>query len=222
MQRLRITFSRGEELKYITHLDLMRLWQRALRRAEVPLSYSQGFSPHPQLSLATPLAVGVTGSGELMDIHLERRISPHFFLKTITPQLPQGITVSEIVETAPKTPSLQSLMRSAEYSIVIECARDKNEIEDAIAFLLQKDDLPWQHARDKEIRKYDLRRLIDDLWLIEWQPAVCVIGMLLRCDSTGTGRPEQVALALGFTETPKSLHRNRLLLAKPEKSLPRR
>jgi radical SAM-linked protein len=62
MQRLRITFARGKELKYISHLDLMRLWQRALRRADIPLAYSQGFSPHPRLSIAAPLAIGVTSS----------------------------------------------------------------------------------------------------------------------------------------------------------------
>ena len=67
MQRLRLTFSRGEELKYISHLDLMRLWPRAIGRADMPLVYYQVFSPHPRLSLAAPLAVGVTSSGELMD-----------------------------------------------------------------------------------------------------------------------------------------------------------
>ena len=57
VQRLRVTFTRGEQVKYITHLDLMRFWERALRRAEIPVAYSEGFSPHPQLALAAPLAV---------------------------------------------------------------------------------------------------------------------------------------------------------------------
>ena len=98
MQRLRITFSRSEELKYITHLDLMRLWQRVLRRANIPLVYSQGFSPHPRISLGAPLAIGVTSSSELMDIFLERRLSPHFFIKSVKEQLPGGIDILEVEE----------------------------------------------------------------------------------------------------------------------------
>jgi radical SAM-linked protein len=221
MQRLRLTFSRGEEPKYITHLDLMRLWQRTLRRADVPLAYSQGFSPRPRLSLAAPLAIGVTSAGELMDVFLERRVSPHFFLKSVGKQLPTGIDVSEVVEIGLALPSLQSQVRSAEYSVVIEVDKEQKEVEAALDSLLAKDSVPWQHARDKEIRKYDLRTLIYDLWLADWCPPECTLGMLLRCDGSGTGRPEQVVSALGFAAAPSSIHRNRLILARPDKRSPR-
>jgi radical SAM-linked protein len=212
MQRLRLTFSRGEELKYISHLDLMRLWQRALRRADMPLVYSQGFSPHPRLSLAAPLAVGVTSGGELMDIFLERRVSPHFFLKTVREQLPRGIDITEVVELGMGLPSLQSQVRSAEYRVIAETDKEPKEVEAAIRSLLGSDRLPWQHARDKEVRKYDLRNLVEDIWIIETHPSEFTIGMRLRCDSTGTGRSEQVLLALGFAAPPKSIHRTKLIL----------
>ena len=217
MQRLRLTFSRGEELKYISHLDLMRLWQRALRRADIPLVYSQGFSPHPRLSLAAPLAVGVTSGGELIDIFLERRVSPHFFIKVVTEQLPRGIEISEIVEVGLGLPSLQSQVRSAEYKVIVEADKKPNEVETAINSLLSSDKLPWQHNRDKEVRKYDLRTLVDDIWLIEYHPPEFTIGMKLHCDSSGTGRPEQVLSALGFTSHPKSIHRTKLILEKQAK-----
>jgi radical SAM-linked protein len=212
MQRLRLTFSRGEELKYISHLDLMRLWQRALRRADIPLVYSQGFSPHPRLSLAAPLAVGVTSDGGLMDIFLERRVSPHFFLKTVREQLPRGIDITEVVELGMGLLSLQSQVRFAEYRVIAESDKELKEVEAAIRSLLSSDRLPWQHARDKEVRKYDLRTLVEDIWIIETHPSEFTIGMRLRCDSTGTGRPEQVLLALGFAGLPKSIHRTKLIL----------
>jgi radical SAM-linked protein len=217
MQRLRLTFSRGEELKYISHLDLMRLWQRALCRADIPLVYSQGFSPHPRLSLAAPLAVGVTSSGELIDIFLERRVSPHFFIKVVREQLPSGIDISEVVEMGLGLPSLQSQVRSAEYRVIAETDKKPNEVENAIASLLSSDKLPWQHNRDKEVRKYDLRTLVDDIWLVEYHPPEFTIGMKLRCDNSGTGRPEQVISALGFTAYPKSIRRTRLILEKQAK-----
>jgi radical SAM-linked protein len=218
MQRLRITFSRSEELKYITHLDLMRLWQRVLRRADIPLVYSQGFSPHPRISLAAPLAIGVTSSSELMDIYLERRLSPHFFIKSVKEQLPRGIDILEVAEVGVGLPSLQSQIRFAEYKVVIEVDKKPKEVESAINSLLSSDSLPWQHTRDKEIRKYDLRALIEDIWLIESRSPEFVIGMRLRCDSAGTGRPEQVVSALGFANPPKSIHRTELILEKQVKS----
>ena len=212
MQRLRVTFSQGEELKYISHLDMMRLWQRILRRADIPLAYSQGFSPHPKLSLAAPLAIGVTSSSELMDIFLYRRVSPRFFIKAVSSQLPSGLDISEVIEIGLGLPSLQSQVASAEYEVAVATKRVREEVDTSIASLLAKDSLPWQHARDKEIRKYDLRSLINNIWLIDYRSSNCTLGMLLRCDSTGTGRTEQVISALGFENGPTTIHRTRLIL----------
>jgi len=212
MQRLRIRFSRGEELKYISHLDIMRLWQRALNRAGIALAYSEGFNPHPRMSLAAPLALGVTSEAELMDIVLAKFISPHAFTAALGRQLPRGISISGVFNTAINMPSLQSQLRLAEYTVGISTEKSRQEIEDAIADLLEKDSLPWQHQRDTGPHKYDLRALIDDLSLIDWSEGHCNMGMRLRCDSAGSGRPEQVAAALGFTQYPESIQRTRLIL----------
>ena len=108
MQRLRLTFSRGGELKFISHLNIMKLWERALRRAGIPLAYSQGFSPQPRLSIAAPLPLGVTSEAELMDVFLERRTSPHFFIKSVSSELPHGIDLSVVQEVGLGVSSLQS------------------------------------------------------------------------------------------------------------------
>jgi radical SAM-linked protein len=212
MQRLRIRFSRGEELKYISHLDLMRLWQRAFNRAGIALAYSEGFSPHPRMSLAAPLALGVTSDAELMDIVLDKFISPHTFTAAVGNQLPRGIAISGIFNTALTMPSLQSQLRHAEYAVGISTAKSRPEIETVITGLLGKESLPWQHQRDTGPHKYDLRALIDELWLIDWRNDGCNIGMRLRCDSNGSGRPEQVAAALGFEQYPETIHRTKLIL----------
>jgi radical SAM-linked protein len=213
MQRLRITFSRGDEVKYLSHLDLMRLWERALRRAGIPLAYSQGFSPHPRISIAAPLPIGVTSDGELMDILLQKKTSPYFFIKMVGEQLPHGIDIAGVAQVALPLPSLQSQVRQAEY--LVELATDKweQEVEQALRSFMAKKQLPWQHRRDREMRHYDLRSLVDRLWLIEWQESWCTLGMRLRTDSSATGRAEQVTLALGFPDPPRSIHRTKLILA---------
>jgi len=212
MQRLRGRFSRGEEVKYISHLDIIRLWERAFRRADIPLLYSEGFNPRPRISLAAPLSVGVTGESELMDVFVTGAVSPHWFVAAVNQQLPPGIEILEIRPVAPGLPSLQSQVRFAEYRVEVETEKDIKYIEGAISGLLSTEYLPWHHQRDTGRRNYNLRALIDSLWLINHIHSNYTIGMRLRCDSTGSGRPEQVIRAMGITQYPHLLHRTRLVL----------
>lgn len=212
MQRLRIRFSRGEELKFISHLDIMRLWQRAFNRAGISIAYSEGFNPHPRISLAAPLAVGVTSEAELMDIIVARQISPHWFTDTMNQTLPPAIRITQVLPMMLEQPSLQSLVSFAEYRVEVDTDKSRQEMGKTLDGLLALEHLPWQHQRDTGIKNYDLRTLIDDLWLEDWQQGFVTIGMRLRCDSSGSGRPEQVAAALGFPAHPHSIHRTRLIL----------
>ncbi len=212
MQRLRIRFGRGEETRYISHLDLMRLWQRAFNRANIALAYSEGFNPHPRMSLAAPLALGVTSEAELMDVVLTRWSSPQAFIAALKPQLPAGIVLDRVMPIGLQTPSLQSQVRFADYTVELPAERSREQLQADIDALLEKETLPWQHKRDTGPHKYDLRKLINDIWLEDDRPGCSVIGMRLQCDSSGSGRPEQVALALGFEGYPRSIHRTRLIL----------
>ena len=212
MYRLRVRFSRGEEIKFISHLDIMRLWERAFRRAQITLAYSEGFSPHPRISLAAPLAVGVTSQAELMDVFLVRQATPHWFASVVTHQLPVGMEILGVYQIALTVPSLQSQVRYAEYQVELVTEKKPEDIKSTISGLLSLEHLPWYHERDTGRRSYDLRTLIDDLWLVEGSQPYCRIGMRLRCDSGGSGRPEQVTTALGFTSYPHSIHRTNLIL----------
>jgi len=190
----------------------MRLWERALRRAQIPLAYSEGFSPHPRLSLAAPLPVEVTSEAELMDVFTTKWASPHWFTDMASQQLPPGIKILNVYQIPPGIPSLQSQVRYAEYQVEVETEKGLEDIESAVSTLLSVKHLPWHHQRDTGKRSYDIRALIDDLWYINWHYPYYNIGMRLRCDSGGSGRPEQVALALGFTHHPQSMHRTKLIL----------
>ena len=211
MHRLLIRFKRGAEVKFISHLDITRLWQRAFRRAGIELAYSEGFNPHPKISLAAPLALGVTGEAELMDVYTAGFISPHSFTACVSRQLPPGMEIIQVYHIAPTLPSLQAQVRYAEYVVEAEAKEGDEHVTQEIASLLAKESLPWQHQRDTGPRSYDLRALIDNLWLVSWHDDCATIGMRLRCDSHGSGRPEQVIKALGLSQ-PLSIHRTRLIL----------
>ncbi|MDD4875725.1 MAG: TIGR03936 family radical SAM-associated protein [Dehalococcoidales bacterium] len=212
MQHLRIRFCRKQEVKFISHLDIIRLWQRAFHRAEIPLAYTEGFSPHPRISLAAPLPIGVTSQAELMSILCTRQVSPHFFTAAVSRQLPYGIEILQVNQLALAMPSLQAQVRYAEYVVEAETQMKADDIQSAIADLLLLENLPWQHQRNTGTRNYDLRYLIDHIWLIDWQSGQCTIGMRLRCDNSGSGRPEQVTIALGFSGHPRSINRSKLIL----------
>ena len=212
MPRLRIKFYKGQETKYISHLDLMRLWERAFHRAGMQLAYTEGFSPHPRISLAAPLALGVTSGAELMDVVLAKEASPHFFITAVNGKLPAGVRILQAHAIGLNEPSLQSLVRQAEYETTFETEKERDEIEENINRLLGAEHLPWQHLRDTGPRHYDLRALIDELWLVKLDPPLCTVGMRLRCGSNGSGRPEQVIKALGFEKRPEVIHRTKLIL----------
>ena len=213
MQRLRVKFTRGEELKFISHLDIMRLWDRAFRRAQIPLAYSEGFNPHPKMSLAVPLAVGVTSEAELMDIYVDKPVTPHWFTSSINQQLPPGITILGVFLTPLTVPSLQSQVRFADYRVQLDAFEEAAKgIEAKASAMMAAGHLPWHHHRDTGERTYDLRPLIAELRVASVTESVITLEMKLRCDSSGSGRPEQVVLALGFTQHPLSIHRTRLTL----------
>lgn len=190
----------------------MRLWHRALRRAGMPIAYSQGFNPQPRIAIAAPLAVEVTSEGELMDVFMERKVAPDFFASAVSEQLPQGIAILGIKDVWLKLPSTQSQLQFAEYRVEVESDREPAKVKQAISTLLKEKTLPWQHSRGANIHSYDLRNLIDDIWVIDTSESVYTLGMRLRNDSKGSGRPDQVVPALGFSEPARSIHRTSLII----------
>lgn len=115
--RMIAKYSKGDSLRFISHLDIQRLFQRALRRAKLPLAYSQGFNPHPLLSFAAALAVGWTSDGEYLDVVLKESIPPEEFAARMNEALPNGVKIVEAIDAGDARRSLTSLMRSAEYDI---------------------------------------------------------------------------------------------------------
>jgi radical SAM-linked protein len=216
-QRLRVTFSRGDGLKHITHLDMMRFWERAIRRAGVPLAYSEGFTPHAQIQIAAPLPVGTTSEAELMDVFLDRPLPPREFVAAVAAQLPADVGISAAEEVGLGLPSLQAETRFAEYAVDVPAG--EGPLAEAIARFLAAETLPWQHTRDDEVKSYDIRALVRDIAVAGDAPAgMTRLVMTLRNDPSGSGRPEQVVAALGLP-APERIHRTRIVLARRSRAI---
>ena len=116
-QRLRLTFACEGPLRYISHLDLMRTWERVLQRAGLPVTQSQGFTRRPRIALAAPLAVGGTSECEQLDLLLDELVPLNELAAAVRAQLPSGMRLLEVEPLPSGMPSLQSLLRAAEYLV---------------------------------------------------------------------------------------------------------
>jgi hypothetical protein len=147
-----------------------------------------------------------------MDVFLVDNVSPHWFRDAVMQQLPHGIEITGVYRISTVVPSLQSQVRFAEYEVEVKAAGCPEDMDSAVTGILSKASLPWYHLRDTGRRDYDLRALIDDIWIADFSGDCYTIGMRLRCDNSGSGRPEQVALALGCKDRPRSIQRVKLIL----------
>jgi radical SAM-linked protein len=188
--RIRITFAKQGALRYTGHLDLHRLWERAARRAELPLAYSQGFHPQPKMNIAAALPLGFSSRCEIIDMRLESEIPLDGLREKLQETLPTGIQVSSIEAVDDKLPALQTLVASAEYEVTLTEAIDRSDLEARIDSLMAKESI----VRERRGKTYDLRPLIEELQLEDETK----IFMRLAAREGATGRPEEVLDMLGI------------------------
>jgi len=119
MYKLRFYFSKADEVKYVGHLDTIELFDRAFRRAKLPISFSEGFNPRPKLTFAHPLAVGISSNGEIGEIELTEKILEEEFINRLNEALPIPVRIIK-AEYIEEKKSLMSLVKSAEYTIQIQ------------------------------------------------------------------------------------------------------
>lgn len=208
-QRVRIRFARTAEAAAVGHVDLARLWARALEEAGVAVSHSQGRRGQARLTLAAGLPLGVTSEGELLDVVLAAHVRTDELAGCVRAHLPPGIELLDAWETGLGLPSLPTAVRWADYEVDVGAA---DGIEDTIASFLERDTLPWRDTRGEKVREYDLRPLVHDLRIEGKCGDAIQLSMRLRCDAQGVGRPDQVVLALGLPQALR-IHRKRLVLA---------
>jgi radical SAM-linked protein len=212
LSRMRITFREGGPVKYISHLDLLRAWERILRRAGLPLAYSLGFNPHPRIVIAMPLPVGCTGEREVVDVFLDEPLSPEALMDALEPALPAGISAVEAREVPLKGPALPSLISHAVYHITLERV-DAKEVAQRANELMAQETFEVQFRR----KTFDLRPLISALAVWGTEAGTVLEATLLRDKNGRIGRPDVLLQALGLSEQARSVHRVRIAFEGAEK-----
>jgi radical SAM-linked protein len=213
--RIRITFAKQGPLRYIGHLDLHKLWERAARRAELPLAYSQGFHPQPKLNIAAALPLGFSSRCEVMDMRLEHEIPLDGLREKLQQTLPLGIQVLHVESADERGPALQAQVASAEYQVTLRGPADASELKRQIDSVMETESI----IRERRGKTYDLRPLIEELEILESdgpppaQEGVPVVRILMRLAARegATGRPEEVLDTLGIAFEETHIERTSLL-----------
>ncbi len=200
--RIRITFQKLGALRYTGHLDLHKLWERAARRAELPLAYSQGFHPQPKMNIAAALPLGFSSRCEVLDMRLEHDIQLDGLVEKLQGTLPTGIQVTSVESVDERAPTLQTQVVSAEYEVSLAEADFGSEVKRKIESVLAAESI----VRIRREKEYDLRPLIETLDLLDGK-----ILMKLAAREGATGRPEEVLDMLGIAFEDTRIERTRLI-----------
>jgi radical SAM-linked protein len=203
--RIRVKFTKTEPMRFTSHLDLYRAWERLLRRAGLPLVFSQGYNPRPKLQLAAPLPLGITSRVEIIDFWLS---DSSYDLEIIKSQLvvsqPPGIEIESVDSKDPSAPPLQKKVSAAEYQVVL--MDQVSKLEQKIETLLASDAI----IRQRRGKSYDLRSLIREIGIENRESQS--LRMLLNAQEGSTGRPEEVLLALGIQPENTRIERTQLII----------
>jgi len=205
--RIRITFSKTEAMRYTSHLDLHRAWERTFRRAKLPLAYSQGFHPQPRLNLASALPLGITSDCELLDAWLDIPNTVDLVLTSLAKAAPPGIKINHIEEITGRLPALQTQVVSAEYSIKL--LDPVPDLAHRLDMLVTSKSLP----RQRRGKDYDLRPLIETVSPLPLDKYGCqCFHVRLSAREAATGRPEELLAELNIPLEAAYIQRTALIL----------
>ena len=115
--RMLAVYHKGVQVRYVSHLDVMRMLHRAFRRAGIPLKYSEGFNPHPELSFASALSTGMSSDAEWFEVLLEKEMKPEDFMERVNAVLPAGFSISDAQPMPEGIKTLASRTRAAQYTV---------------------------------------------------------------------------------------------------------
>ena len=209
LTRNRIVYSRGPELRYVGNLDMQLVWERTIRRANLPVAFSQGFNPRPRFHMAAALPLGFTSNCEIIDIWLNEEMQGQALREKLQTACPPGLQITSVDQIELSLPALQTQVEASEFQAILREVPDGFVLGLEVNRLLETPTLP----REWRKKTYDLRPYIYSLTEApSIQGSFPRLEMRLSAREGATGRPEEVLAALGLDPTTARVERTRLIL----------
>ncbi len=191
--RVRLLWSKDESARFVGHLATMRVFERAIRRADLPVGYTQGFHPRQKLAFGPPLTLGYMSRAEYLDIQLETPFQQEMISK-LNRALPSGYQISQGRSILGKATSLSSLINTACYAVMLP---DVGIVtQQAVDELLSRETILIRRIKGEETREIDVRKSVTNLEL-RLSDSINVLYMELAMGNLGFVKPEEI-LGQGF------------------------
>lgn len=203
MAKVRIQFTKGTAVKYLSHLDILRTFERALRRAGIKMLYSAGFHPKPKLAFASALAVGVTSEAEYVDLEVADGQSASWIGERLHEALPRGLDVVKSVAVPSSAPALMATVNAASYCLTVR--EPAAALPQRIQELLDRENVLVERQGKKGMRSLDVRP-----WIYALSIEDSCIRLEAASGSAGNLRVEEVIQLLGLNPTNVDVHRTGL------------
>jgi len=197
--RLRVRFAKTGEMALLSHLDLVRMLERALRRSQLPVSFTGGFHPLPRLQLALALPLGAEADSDWLDLSFTEVVQPEQLMDRLAPLLPEGFALLEAHGVPVKSPALSQMLQSAHWRLCLQpSGADRlpaeRRCQEALGELLGAEALPLEELdRQGRRRRRDLRPLLLDLHWHHWSPQRLELGLETLVQANGRSlKPDQL------------------------------
>ncbi len=220
--KIRIKFAKEGAMKFIGHLDIMRYFQRAIRRAGIDVAYSEGFSPHMIMSFANPLGVGLTSEAEYFDLVIRTSYSSQELIRRLNETMVEGIRVLNVVQVPEeKASKAMSLVEAADYVVSFRYPDAlPTDWKDSFTAFMEKPSITVTKKTKKGEKEMDIRPLIYS-WHFEGE------GIFLQVSSGSSDnlRPELVmeafaqAYDIPLTEFSLLIHRKEVYADRGEQGV---
>ncbi len=194
VQRLRVRYAKRGRLRFTSHRDFSRAFERAVFRARVPMAYSSGFNPHPRISYAGAAPTGSASEAEYLELALSEVVVPADVHAMLDEALPPGLDVLEVVESPGG--SLADLLEGSRWRIEVASAHDL--VADAVARFLASDEALVERMTKKGMREFDARGAVVALAVLPPDAAIAgrtTLDVVLR-HGTPAVRPDDVLRGL--------------------------
>ena len=197
MAKLRLEITKGEEIRYISHLDYASAIERAIIRAKLPAAYSEGFNPHMKLSFASALAVGVTSQAEYMDIEFKEDVDLSQGVKSLVATLPLGIMVNSAKFMPAKSAPLMAIVNLATYDVTVPCmAEGFVAVEDSIRRYNEAKEVLYTRETPKGRKEIEVKQYMAKPINVLQQDNHVLLAIDIKITPTGSIKPGEVLAAL--------------------------
>ena len=187
--KVRLKFSKHGIIRYVGHLDIMRYFQKCVRRSGLPIRYSEGFSPHQTMSFASPLGTGIESDGEYADMEFTCDLSPEEIMEKLNAVMHEGIKILSVSVLSDKPRSSMSLVESADYEVIC------GDVSAAAAALMDKEEISYT-AFSKKAGEYRTKNIRPMIYCLKYEDGR--LFMHIAQGSSSNLKPQAVLEILGM------------------------